>query len=226
MKGDWEEIPREDGPSWAAGPHVTLNKRGHIAFNRRAHELIGKPEAVLLLFDRINNRIGIRAANPGLRNAYKVKKTGRPGSRLVHAYRLLAKKGIDVPETLQFPDARIDEDQILILDLRTGGSQTDISARHGGLESRSQNCRHKRAAGNIYMSQPKNSRLVSELDAAVDAYGRTIFVEAWDDSTGKPKVWYQYSNRNVLMKHERRTAGIIVTRIGKTRYVKSKAQDR
>ncbi|HEY2866511.1 MAG TPA: hypothetical protein VGJ02_05420 [Pyrinomonadaceae bacterium] len=71
------------------------------------------------------------------------------------------------------------------------------------------------------MTQPKQSRLVSELDTALDAYGRTIFVEEWEDASGKPKVWYQYSKRNVLMKHDRRTAGIIVTRIGKTKYVKT-----
>ena len=70
------------------------------------------------------------------------------------------------------------------------------------------------------MTQQKNSRLVSELDTALDAYGRTIFVEEWEAATGKPKIWYQYEMRNVLMKHERRTAGIVVTRIGKTKYVK------
>lgn len=119
MKADWEEIPKENNPSWAAGLHVTLNKRGHIVINRTAHELMGRPEATLLLFDRINNRIGLRAANPGLRNAYRMVKTGRHGGRLVRAYRLLAKKGIELPDTVQFPDARIDEDDVLILDLRT-----------------------------------------------------------------------------------------------------------
>jgi len=120
MKGDWEEIPREYLPSWTAGPRVTLNTKGYIVMNRRAHELIGKPQAVLILFDRINSRIGLRAANPGLRNAYRLSKTsGGAGSRLVRANRLLTTKGIDVPETLQFHEPRIDQDQVLILDLRT-----------------------------------------------------------------------------------------------------------
>ena len=119
MKGDWEEIAKEDGPAWAAGLHVTLNRHGYIVINRTAHEALGRPEAALLLFDRVNNRIGVRAANPGLRNAYRLSKHTRHGSRIVRAYRLLAKKGIDVPETLQFTDARIDEDDVLVLDLRT-----------------------------------------------------------------------------------------------------------
>ena len=119
MKGDWEEIPREDLPSWTAGPHVTMNRRGHIALNRRAHEMIGKPEAVLLLYDRINNRIGLRPANPGLRNAYPLARSSARGGRVVRANRLLTTKGIDVPETLQFHEPRTDQDEVLILDLRT-----------------------------------------------------------------------------------------------------------
>jgi len=119
MKGDWEEIPRDDGPSWTAGPHVTMNPKGCIAFNRRAHEMLGKPQAVLLLFDRINSRIGLRAANPGLRNAYKLSKTSAQGERMLRAYRLLVKHGIEVPETLVFREPRIDQDEVLVLDLRT-----------------------------------------------------------------------------------------------------------
>ena len=84
-----------------------------------AHKRLGEPQAMLILFDRVNNRIGLRAANPGLRNAYPIAKYGRHGGRLVRAYRLLAEHAIDLPETVEFPDARIDEDAVLILDLRT-----------------------------------------------------------------------------------------------------------
>jgi hypothetical protein len=31
MKFEWEEIKRDDTPAWAAGLHVTLNRRGHIS---------------------------------------------------------------------------------------------------------------------------------------------------------------------------------------------------
>lgn len=119
MKGDWQEVPRDDVHPALAGLHVTLNKRGYIVFNRTAHKRMGEPQAVLVLFDRVNNRIGLRAANPGLRNAYPIAKYGRHGGRLVRAYRLLAAHAIDLPDTVEFPDARIDEDEVLILDLRT-----------------------------------------------------------------------------------------------------------
>ena len=129
MKGNWEEVPREKTPSWSAGPQVTLNRRGHIAFNRRAHELLGRPEAVVVFYDQTNRRIGLRAANPHLANAYPLIKAGLHGGRRLHANRVLAKQGIDVPETLEFPDARIDEDEILILDLRTARASRRAEAR-------------------------------------------------------------------------------------------------
>ena len=70
------------------------------------------------------------------------------------------------------------------------------------------------------MTQPKNSRSVTELEETTNAYGRTIYVEAREEITGKPKIWYQYDRQQILMKHERRPAGIFVTRMGKTRFVK------
>src|SRR5436309_14126762 len=116
MKADWQELPRGDVSPALAGIHVTLNRRGYIVLNRVAHKRLGEPQAMLILFDRVNNRIGLRAANPGLRNAYPIAKYGRHGGRLVRAYRLLAEHAIDLPETVEFPDARIDEDAVLILD--------------------------------------------------------------------------------------------------------------
>lgn len=76
------------------------------------------------------------------------------------------------------------------------------------------------------MTQPKNSRPVRELDVATNAYGRTIYVEEWDDVTRKPKIWYEYNRQDILMKYERRLAGILVTKMGKTKYVKAPVQDR
>lgn len=118
MKAEWKEITKGDSPSWAAGLHVTLNKRGHIVMNRTTHKRLGEPKAVLLLYDRVNHRIGLRPANPGLRNAFVLGPKGR-GSRIVRAHRLLTEQGIDPPDTVQFPDARIDDDDVLILDLRS-----------------------------------------------------------------------------------------------------------
>lgn len=119
MKGDWQEIARGDMAPWTAGLHVTLNTEGLIRINRTTHNRLGAPQAALLLYDRVNHRIGLRPANPGLRNAYPFFKFGRHGGRLVRAYRLLKECGIDLPGTVQFDDARIDDDDVLVLDLRS-----------------------------------------------------------------------------------------------------------
>lgn len=119
MKRDWQELPRGDVHSAMAGLHVTLNKKGFIVFNRMAYKKMGEPRAVLILFDRVNNRIGLKATSPSIRNAYPIAKYGRHGGRIVRAYRLLVEYGIDLPDTLEFPNAWIDEDEVLNLDLRT-----------------------------------------------------------------------------------------------------------
>ena len=118
MKVEWEEIKKGDVVAWNAGLHVTLSRRGHIVFNRTTHKRLGQPQAVLLLYDRVNHRIGVRAANPGHRNAWKLGVKAH-GARIVRAYKLLAEKGIIVPDTVEFPDASIDHDEILTLDLRS-----------------------------------------------------------------------------------------------------------
>jgi hypothetical protein len=86
--------------------------------NRTAHKRLGQPQAVVLLYDRVNNRIGMRAVSPGHRNAFKLGPKAR-GARVVRAYKLLAEKGIVLPDTVQFPDAYIDDDETLTLDLRS-----------------------------------------------------------------------------------------------------------
>lgn len=119
MKRNWTEITRGDRrPMWA-GIYVTMNSKGVIAMNRAAHERCGSPEAFNVLYDKANNAIGLKPTVPKLRNAYPAAKSGRHGGRRVNAYRLLMEHGLCIDDTLFFPDAEIDTDGILILNLRT-----------------------------------------------------------------------------------------------------------
>ena len=118
MKAEWEEIVKGDVVAWSAGLRVTLNRRGHIVINRTTHKRMGKPTAVLLYYDRVNHRIGIRAANPGHRNAFKLGVKPHE-ARVVRACKLINEKGIALPDTVEFPDAFIDDDGVLTLDLRS-----------------------------------------------------------------------------------------------------------
>ena len=87
--------------------------------NRAAHEKMGGPDAFLVLYDSANNTIGLKPTAPRIQNAYPAARSGRHGGRRVSAYRLLTEFGLHVKETLEFPHAEIDEDGVLILNLRT-----------------------------------------------------------------------------------------------------------
>lgn len=119
MKAEWEKCPREDVVAQYAGIYVTLNRRGEIAMTRSTYSILGEPKAFVLLFDRTNRRIGLQPAALSTRDAYPVKVAGRCGGKKLHAYRLIREYRIDLPATVKFPDADIDEDGILRLDLRT-----------------------------------------------------------------------------------------------------------
>ncbi len=119
MKRIWKEIPRGDKRAQWAGMYVTINSKGMIALNRSAHERANGSAAYQLLYDPANNTIGLKPSTPLTRNAYPAAKYGRHGGRRINAYRLLTECGLVIKETLEFPDAEIDLDGILILNLRT-----------------------------------------------------------------------------------------------------------
>jgi hypothetical protein len=119
MKRDWKVISRGDKRAQWAGIYATLNSKGIIVLNRAADERMGSPAAYNLLYDAPNNAIGLKPTALSMRDAYPTCKSGRHGGRKVNAYRLLTECSLVVNETLEFPDAEIDEDGILILNLRT-----------------------------------------------------------------------------------------------------------
>ena len=119
MRRTWKEIPRDNKrPQWA-GIYVTMNRMGTIVLNRTAHERLGAPEAFHLLFDAANNVIGLKPTVAAMKNAYPTMISGKHGGRKIAAYRLMAECALHIDETLEFADAEIDPDGILLLNLRT-----------------------------------------------------------------------------------------------------------
>jgi len=119
MRPDWREISRDDVKGQWAALYITLNRKGNIVMSRVTYERLGAPKAFLLLYDQVNNRIGLKPTAPGIRNAYPASPSGSHGGKMVRAYRLVQEAGIVLPDTLQFHNPEIDQDGILILDLRT-----------------------------------------------------------------------------------------------------------
>lgn len=119
MRRNWKELPRDKvRPQWA-GLYVTLNRKGMIAMNRVAYQKVGSPSGFVVLFDSVNDTIGLRPRPKEFKNAYPALAHGKAGGRRVAAFRLIADCRLKIDDTLEFPDAEIDGDGILVLNLRT-----------------------------------------------------------------------------------------------------------
>ena len=103
-----------------------MNPMGDIVMSRVTYEMMGSPKAFVILFDKTNKRIGLKPAALTTRNAYPVGVNNRSGAKKIRAYRLTREHRIDLLQTVRFYDADIDEDGVLVLDLRTA------KVHHGG----------------------------------------------------------------------------------------------
>ena len=114
----WEEFKL--GPTVPADErlHVTLDRKGMILLNGNIHDRLGNPEAVVLLFDKVNSIIGINPASPNVPNAFKLKFRSRGRHRMIFAIPFCRHYGISVDHTTVFVDPQIDEDGVLRLDLK------------------------------------------------------------------------------------------------------------
>ena len=131
MRVQWQECPRGDVVGQWAAFYVTMNRRGHIVMSRVTYERLGEPKAFNLLFDGANNRVGLKPTSPSMKNAYPVAKYGRHGGRIIRCYRLLQEFNIVLPETIRFVDSEVDQDGILLLDLRTAKVSTRAAGQRG-----------------------------------------------------------------------------------------------
>ncbi|MBP9665228.1 MAG: hypothetical protein KBD94_11440 [Pyrinomonadaceae bacterium] len=118
MVDHWEEF--QGTPAKAAGArlHVSLNHKGQIFVNKRVLDALGAPQAVVLLFDKVNSRIGVRAANPSAANAFPLKPRNAAASRMILASTFCRNYGIRVEGTVAFQGIKIDNYGLLMLDLK------------------------------------------------------------------------------------------------------------
>ena len=119
MRANWTECPNEGRLGRWAGIWVTMNAKGRIVLGRKVYKQLGEPGWVKLLFDKANRRIEIQPTEPGTRNAYRVSRESKRAPMIVRAFRLRMECDVRLEETVQFDDAEINGDGILVLDLRT-----------------------------------------------------------------------------------------------------------
>ena len=119
MISHWEEF--QAGPTMPRSErmHVTLSERNIILLNGNIHDKLGNPNAVILLFDKVNSVIGVLAASPHVPNAFPVKQKGEGRHRLIRATPFCKHYGIVMDSTTAFLNPEIDDEGVLRLDLKT-----------------------------------------------------------------------------------------------------------
>lgn len=95
--------------------YITLSEKGKLLLNRNAHALIGKPQCVLLYYNRRKDTIGVRAADYRLAEAFPVHETGE--SAVVYAGNFCRHFGIKLSGTKKFILPEVTDEGILVLDL-------------------------------------------------------------------------------------------------------------
>ncbi|MEP6945535.1 MAG: hypothetical protein ABJA02_06415 [Acidobacteriota bacterium] len=114
----WEEFAVGPGDA-GRRMHVSMDRKGTLLLGRTVFELMGEPEAVVLLFDRINSTIGVRPAQTLQANAYPILAKTGVTCRVIRSNRFCRHYSIRVPNTVAFDHPQIDPDGTLVLDLKT-----------------------------------------------------------------------------------------------------------
>jgi Holliday junction resolvase-like predicted endonuclease len=116
MSWNWEEF--EQGPDQAGDLRVTLSRKGEIMLGARAMERLGEADWVVLMFDRMNSLIGVRPSNKHAKNAYPTVHKMKGRHRIVRANKFCRHYGIQFERTRAFVSAKVDEQGVLVLDLK------------------------------------------------------------------------------------------------------------
>ncbi len=116
MARDWEEFDEPSTPR-IADLHVSLSPKGDFLVSRNAHEALGTPTHIVLKVEKKTSTIGIQPVPPSTKNAFKLYDSKRSGAFRFHALRFVVKYKLDLPYTVRFPTARMEEG-ILLLELK------------------------------------------------------------------------------------------------------------
>lgn len=113
----WEVFYSTPHEKYTPIPRASLSRHGVLSLNRAALELLDEPEAVELLFDRMTNCIGLRAASPKLGHAYRFSAKDRGRGRILYTKRFCNHYRIRLENTITFNRPEKSPEGILLLDL-------------------------------------------------------------------------------------------------------------
>ena len=118
MQHQWETCTFDTTQARWSGIHVTMNPKGLIYLNGSAMSTLRHAERVELLYDRLNNTIGVKPSNTLNKFAFKAAVKGKHGGKKIRAYRLLQQFEIKLDRTVRFLKPEVNDEGVLILDLR------------------------------------------------------------------------------------------------------------
>ncbi|UQX89410.1 hypothetical protein M6D93_05240 [Jatrophihabitans telluris] len=111
-------------------PCITIQKRGAISINKSAFLALGEPDAVELMYDRAEHRVGLRAADPRLDHAYPVRQSGGGdnGPFVISAVAFTHFYDIDTSQSLRWEALLIDD--VLYIDLDSKATPVTSNRAH------------------------------------------------------------------------------------------------
>lgn len=114
-------------------PMVTIQKDGEFSMNKAAHDAIGAPEAVELLYDREEKLIAFRPAPPDGALSFNVKPQGkRSTGRQVAGKAFAGYYDLDVSVARRYVVKVVDD--MLVLDLK--GESAVVTGPRAAMKSR------------------------------------------------------------------------------------------
>ena len=114
----WIRSNRDRPKGRWASIYATLNPKGHLFITKHTFRQLGEPEAVYALWDKLNSTIGLEPTQPEEKDAYPLLTRFGHGGRVIRLYGFMQEFGVTIPETVRFTQAEINDEGILILDLR------------------------------------------------------------------------------------------------------------
>jgi len=114
----WDEFKETAARRLPERLYATISPRGDFVVNLKTYIRMNEPEAVVLLYDSDTRTIGVRPSRLDVPNAILVHTRHARYNRVFRSRKFLAKYGIEIKQTIQFPTAEIDTDGVLILNLK------------------------------------------------------------------------------------------------------------
>jgi hypothetical protein len=118
MEYKWEIF--EEGPVVQSTEqiYVTINRRGQLYLNRGSLAALDEPDAVVMMYDRRQQVIGLQRSSIERRSAFKLRRKDRDSKgRVLYASNFCRRHHIRPGETLRFTKAAVDKNGVLILSM-------------------------------------------------------------------------------------------------------------